>query len=398
MDLPARALHPAPAYAAAFGRLSWAFLFLGVTVGPTVTVGGDQFAIDLLPDFVGYLLIASAANRLLPLGPQARSIRNLAWALNFLAIPGCVQYRRVLAKAGDMTSFLSPLFALGVVVSVLDMVLVWKLCGLVADLARHADARRTEESALSRRALYVLVKVLFAGCVLVALLSPGLLVAAVVVALALGVTLMALMMGLMKQAQRICLSGLVTVPDAGPGTAAAPSRLARVVAALGVLLPLLLAAGVIAYYVDWTNARDELRRTEGSTAPQRVHQDFLAAVGGGRLDDAYGLTSAAYKARVSRGRFGELAERYIAYRNRPGRTAKGSGGRASWGPDSFTDYEYGIDAEGRYTKVMVKVVREKDSIFYRRPPPLGVGDFTVEEGSPPHPAADPFGRNPGFGK
>ena len=151
MDLPARAFHPAPAFAAAFGRLFWAFLFLGVTVGPTVTVGGDQFTIDLLPDFVGYLLIASAANRLLPLGPQARSIRNLALALNFLAIPGCVQHGRVMAKAGGMTSFLSPLFPLGLVVAVLDMVLVWKLCGLVADLARHGDAIRTEKSALSRQ-------------------------------------------------------------------------------------------------------------------------------------------------------------------------------------------------------------------------------------------------------
>jgi hypothetical protein len=264
-------------------------------------------------------------------------------------------------------------------------------------LARHADARRTEESALSRRKLYVLAKALFAAVVLVSLQSPVLLVAAVVVALALGVTLVALMMGLMKQAERICLSGLVTVPDAGPGTAAAPSRLARVVAALGVLLPLLLAAGLIAYYVDWTNARDELRRTE-SSAPQMVHQDFLAAVDARRLDDAYGLTTAEYKGRVSRERFVELAERYIAYRNEPNRTAKGSGAGTSSGLDSFTEYEYGVDAEGRYTKVTVRVGRGKDSIFYRRPPPLGVDDFTVEEGSPPNSATGPFGRNPLFGK
>jgi hypothetical protein len=398
MDLPARAFHPAPAFAAAFGRLFWAFLFLGVTVGPTVTVGGDQFTIDLLPDFVGYLLIASAANRLLPLGPQARSIRNLALALNFLALPGCVQYHMDLAKAGDMISFLLPLFALGLVVAVLDMVLVWKLCGLVAALARDADARRTEASALSRRKLYVLGKALFAGLVLVALVSPGLLVLAVVVALALGVTLMALLMGLMKQAQRIYLSGLVAVPDAGPGAAAAPSRWTLVVGVLGALLPLLLAAGVLAYYVGWTNARDELRRTEGSAAPRRVQQDFLAAISARRLEDAYGLTTAAYKARVSWERFVELAERYLAYRNRPNRTARGSGGGGSGGLDSFSEYEYGIDAEGRYTKVWVSVGRERDSIFSRRPPPLGVDDFTVEEGSRPNPTADPFGRNPPFGK
>ena len=39
----------------AFRQAGWAFLFLGISVGPTLRLGNENFSIDLLPDFVGYL-------------------------------------------------------------------------------------------------------------------------------------------------------------------------------------------------------------------------------------------------------------------------------------------------------------------------------------------------------
>jgi hypothetical protein len=47
----------------------------------------ESFLIDALPDFIGYLMIATAANRLVPLHRLARGVRNLALVLSYLTIP-----------------------------------------------------------------------------------------------------------------------------------------------------------------------------------------------------------------------------------------------------------------------------------------------------------------------
>jgi hypothetical protein len=73
--------------AGTFRRMGWAFLFLGISVGPSIRLGNENFLIDLLPDFIGYLMIATAANRLIPFDPRARGIRALALLLTYLAIP-----------------------------------------------------------------------------------------------------------------------------------------------------------------------------------------------------------------------------------------------------------------------------------------------------------------------
>jgi hypothetical protein len=43
------------------------------------------------------------------------------------------------------------------------------------------------------------------------------------------------------------------------------------------------------------------------------------------------------------------------------------------------------DAGGNELRVSVTVVQEEDSFFYRRPPPLRVGEFTVGEVTPKAP-------------
>src|SRR5262245_42976801 len=98
----------ASTYAAAFGRMAWAFLFLGVTVGPTIPVGSELFTIDVLPDFVGYLLIATAAHRLMGLHAGFRSVRNLALLLVFLALPLALQCQTVTTKSGNLTYLMAP--------------------------------------------------------------------------------------------------------------------------------------------------------------------------------------------------------------------------------------------------------------------------------------------------
>src|SRR5215831_17724926 len=126
-------------YASGFARMFWAFLFLGISIRLTWTFGRQQFMIDLLPDFIGYLLIAAGADRLLGLHPKARGIRNLALVLTFLAMPDAVQYRIDLGQSGNVTYWITATLPLAIVTSILDIILVWKLCGLIADVAQQAS-------------------------------------------------------------------------------------------------------------------------------------------------------------------------------------------------------------------------------------------------------------------
>ena len=90
--------------AGAFSQLGWAFLFLGLFAGPTLRLGNEVFLFDVLPDWVGYLLIAAGTNRLLGLAPALRAVRNLSLALAVLAIPLCVQYMVLSTTPGTVAT------------------------------------------------------------------------------------------------------------------------------------------------------------------------------------------------------------------------------------------------------------------------------------------------------
>src|SRR5262249_48752380 len=158
--------------AGAFRQFGWAFLFLGISIGPSFRLGHESFLIDVLPDFIGYLMIATAANRLVPVHRRARGVRDLALFLSYLTIPTVVQSPVVPSQSGNFTPWTPPLWPLTVAVGLLELVLVWGLCGLVADLARRAGDDVTEQKAQARRVAYVLFKVLLTGGLVLVLVSP----------------------------------------------------------------------------------------------------------------------------------------------------------------------------------------------------------------------------------
>jgi hypothetical protein len=387
----------AQTYAGAFSRMSWAFLFLGISIGPTITTGSERFTIDLLPDFVGYLLIASAANRLLVLHAGFRSVRNLAFLLVFLALPLCIQYQVETSKSGNVTFWLAPLplWPFLTFVPLLHLVLVWKVCGITADLARHANEWSTERSALTRRNLYIGIKILtFVGAIIV--LASGaaeLIVPAVVVGLLLGIVMVCLMIGLMSRSRRICLTtplladiestlGIRRRSETGIWTV-------RVIMAFGIFLPLLLLVGVVYYWVDWQSAREELRSGGDSADFQRVAHTFFEDIKAERLDAAYQATTTGFKKRMSKEQFEKLVKRYPAIKCGPGTDIVGVGGGGGW--DHGTERYTVKDAEGKHIQVSV-VVRQEDSIFHRRPPLPKVDEFTVSQLDPNAPW-NPFGRD-----
>src|SRR5262249_42441658 len=162
-----------PAFpAGAFHQIGWAFLFLGISIGPSFQLGHENFLIDVLPDFIGYLMIATAATGSLPFPRRARGVRNLALLLTYLAVPSVIRYTVVTSQSGNITTWTAPLWPLTVAVGLLDLVLVWGLCGLVADLARRAGDEATEQKAQARRVAYVLFKVLLTGGLVLVLVSP----------------------------------------------------------------------------------------------------------------------------------------------------------------------------------------------------------------------------------
>lgn len=380
-----------------FGQIGWAFLFLGISVGPTIRLGHETFLVDLLPDFVGYLMIAGAANRLIPLHRRARGIRNLALLLAYLSIPTIIQYTVVTAQSNNMVTGEVPLGYWSLVVGLVNLVLVWLLCGLVADLAQRAGDDTTRQLALKRRVAYVFLSTLLTGGLWLALRfpTPERIVSGALGALAIGLTLLGLMMGLMRRAERLGLAW----PDAAPATAAAEAARAggwsfHLLFLGGVILPVTLAVAAYVYYQEWQQVR--YMAGDSTSIGQYKYDDLKKAfydhLLAGRIDQAYQLTSVDFKARISTARLAELARRYADYANRPRAQISGSGARTSTaGPAGLTNSRSHRLLDGTIEQLTITIRRDRDSILRMELPPLKVDDFNVEE------KAAATDRWPGFG-
>jgi hypothetical protein len=301
---------PSESYARAFSRIFWAFPFLAITAGPMISVGKEQIILDLLPDWLGFALIAWGAGRLMALHPGARMVRNLALVLNFLSIPLWVQYRRATGQAGNLTFWVMPLWPLASLVAVLGGFMSWKLCGIVADVAEWAGVDRTRRSAIARRGLGFIMAVFTAALMYILQFQPQWIMPALVFYLLCGLIVTCLMMGLMKQAQRICLEYEFADVETS-AKCKCPGLVSRLFAVARIVLPLGLAPVAIWYYNDWQDAWREARSHEVKGREHgKVAQAFRDHVKSNRLDEAYDLTTPNFNERQSRDDFKALIRRY----------------------------------------------------------------------------------------
>jgi len=187
--------------ASAFGRIFWAFLFF-----LDFRVGFNNMHVDILPDFIGWIMIATALTAIIDLSPRVAGIRTLANWLIFLSLFDLVQIRIPLSHSGTFTTWITPTFPVGIIATILAIILIWNLCGLIIDMANVAADPTIGGRADFRRKLYVALLVLGTIAAGISLIVPPFVLLAVVVVLPMAIIVFCLMMGLMKGTENMCRS------------------------------------------------------------------------------------------------------------------------------------------------------------------------------------------------
>ena len=186
--------------AAAFERISWAFLFFYFDV----RIGGGNVQFDVLPDFVGWVMVASALSSIVDLSSAVRGIRTLSYWLVFLSLFDLLEVRMPMGQAGSFDTWIAPTFPILMAVAILDAILFWRLCGLIIDMSLVTGNAAIAERAAGRRKLYVALVAMGAVSFWISFVVPLFLPVAFLAGLPLAVVVLCLMVGLMRGTARMC--------------------------------------------------------------------------------------------------------------------------------------------------------------------------------------------------
>jgi hypothetical protein len=183
----------------AFERMFWPFLFF-----IDFRIGMNNIHIDILPDFIGWILIVIALGWIIKLHSDIKFIRSLAYWLVFLSIFDLVEIQIPLKKAGSFTYSISPLFFVGIISAVLTIIVIWKLCGVIMEMADAVNNTIIRDQAEFRRKLYIFFTIFILFFALISFIIPPLILIAVVVGLPLAIVVFCLLMGLMRGTANMC--------------------------------------------------------------------------------------------------------------------------------------------------------------------------------------------------
>jgi hypothetical protein len=201
----------------AFRMMVWAFLCLL----PFRFSVGSGAEVEIPPDAMGWLVFLIAFGWLAGLHPMVPRLRRLAILALILCLP------RVVSLNVDRDLWRAVYGALWAMSMIAGVLLVWKLCELVAALAVQADRPAIQRSAMHRRLLYLLnVPLALYALVAAAFQEPavadnmaslaGVFVGALLIKL-IPCAIILSMMGLMGSAARMCEAARTGPTQSGEG-------------------------------------------------------------------------------------------------------------------------------------------------------------------------------------
>jgi hypothetical protein len=183
----------------AFLRMFWSFLFF-----LDFRIGINNVHVDVLPDFIGWILMASALGWILGLHSDINVIRTLSIVSIFLSIFDLIEIKIPIEKIGGITYSISMFFPIGIALAILSVIVLWKLCGVIMDMAEAVGNQLIRERADFRRKLYLAFMIAITVAIGICLIVPPLTLVVAIGGLIAAIVIFCLLMGLMKATANMC--------------------------------------------------------------------------------------------------------------------------------------------------------------------------------------------------
>ncbi len=173
-----------------FGSIFWGFLFMF-----DFRIQG----VDILPNFIGYLFMYSGLGNLSSYNSEFGNAKKYSIPLVVLSLFSLYQVQNPVGQV--MIDPLSlGLFFVGIIVTVLDLLLVYHLCLGIINLAKDQPNDALQELAYHRWKHYLFFKVIFAIWFSLGVVAPFLLAIGFIPMFIYSIAVLVLMMALMRKA------------------------------------------------------------------------------------------------------------------------------------------------------------------------------------------------------
>lgn len=156
--------------------------------------------LDILPNFVGYLLMYSGLGSLSSYSSEFDNAKKWSIPLAVLSLFSLYQVQNTVEQV-TINPLTLGFYAVGIITMVLDLLLVYHLCRGIIDLAKDQSNDTLQELAHQRWKYYLYYKVIFTIWLPLCLIAPFLLAIGFIPIFILSIVVSVLMMALMKKAQ-----------------------------------------------------------------------------------------------------------------------------------------------------------------------------------------------------
>jgi hypothetical protein len=157
--------------------------------------------VDILPNFIGYLLMYVGLQALSSLSPEFGKSKKYAVPLAVLSLFSIYQVQNPVGQF-SITPLSVVSFTIGLITIFIDLLLVYHLCNGIINLANQQHDHNLQTTASQRWKYYLVYKVALAIFLPLGLLVPFLLMVGFIPLFILSIFVLISMMTLMKNSQR----------------------------------------------------------------------------------------------------------------------------------------------------------------------------------------------------